>query len=179
MKPRSILDLLPPNLGEDRSRSRVVPFQFTVKASRRGAALPTLNWILSILEASCAPVEEVGFEYFDSGAVTAVVCLGRGWVIPDRFSELIGLLESSPHTAPFDLFPRHSALLAAALADPERFEEIGNHLRADLLAGVERHIPKVRCPCAEPLPPTRGDVATTFEKLRDGLLRWRPRGGDS
>jgi len=179
-----------PNLPKGSASSETTAFHFVLKFPRRGSAVRTLNWVLAALETHCAPTEEVDFEYSDTDEVTATVYVGNGWGLPNGFQVFLSLMQTSPSTPAFgwsiEMLPHYSHITARAVEDPQRFEQIGEHLSADLIARKELHIQKVRCPCSHVRDHYRGDdsieerarTAGVLVKLRDGVLRWR-RGGAS
>lgn len=187
------IDLLPlirtPELRKGSAGADTTALHFILTFPRRGAAVLALTWALAALEALCAPVEEVDFAYSDAGGITATVYVGSGWAMPGGLHAFLSFLQKSPRVPAFewvlDVLPNYTSIAALAVEDPERFEQIGEHLRADLIAGSRLHIPRVRCPCAYSRAACREDnsvdararTTEVLQKLRDGWLRWRS-GGD-
>lgn len=186
--PNRVAIIRTPDLPIGSAGSEGTAFHFVLNFPRRGAAVQSLNWVLAALESHCAPIEEVDFKYSDSGEVTATVYVGSGRGLPEGFNVFLDYMQSYPRVPAFEwsleVLPHYSHIAARAVEDSERFEQIGEHLRADLVSGAEIHIPKVRCPCAHGRAPYRGDdscearthTAGVLQDLRDGWLRWR-RGG--
>ena len=167
---------------EGRTGGAVTEFHFKLAWPRSGAAVLAMTWVLAALEAHCAPVEEVQFDYADNGAVTATVFVGSGWLLPDGMQDFIGLVLTQPRVAAFewslDVLPHYSYVAARTIAQPERFERIGAQVKAAIEVQATLFIPDVLCPCGSPRidnnsPEARRDTQNILHALRTGQLRWR------
>lgn len=171
--------------GSDGEQVDTAEFHIPLTFRNIGAATVPLTWAMAALEAHCAPLECIELAYAEDNTVAVTISIGKGWGVPPGMQDFLSLLQTNPHLAVFewtlDMLPHYSHVAARAVADPERFEQIGAGVRADLLAGAKWIIPEVKVPCSHPRDchwdddslEERARTAGVLQRLRAGLMRWR------